>query len=85
MIDAAHRRARRTNRRHHHRGPARLAGALVALLAVAGLLSPSAVAAPADGVPVLHLDGRGHGHGVGLSQWGARSMAAAGADAAACV
>ena len=33
-------------------------------------------------MPILRLDGKGHGHGVGLSQWGARSMAAQGADAA---
>ena len=26
-------------------------------------------------VPVVFLDGRGHGHGVGLSQWGAESLA----------
>jgi SpoIID/LytB domain protein len=45
---------------------------------------PSAMAtpsAPAEGVPILRLDGKGHGHGVGLSQWGARSMAAQGANA----
>lgn len=26
-------------------------------------------------IPVVFLDGRGHGHGVGLSQWGAESLA----------
>lgn len=30
--------------------------------------------------PRLRLDGRGWGHGVGMSQWGARGMALAGAD-----
>jgi stage II sporulation protein D len=45
-------------------------------LAVGGLLSTTAPAAPATpGVPVLQLDGRGHGHGVGMSQWGAERMA----------
>jgi SpoIID/LytB domain protein len=60
---------------------------MAVLLAVAftllGVPAATAVpAAPADGVPILRLDGKGHGHGVGLSQWGARSMAAQGADAA---
>src|SRR5690606_26772082 len=32
---------------------------------------------------VLRLEGRGHGHGVGLSQWGAHAMARGGADARA--
>jgi SpoIID/LytB domain protein len=31
-------------------------------------------------VAVLHLDGRGFGHGVGLAQWGAKYAADAGAD-----
>ncbi|HEX4901815.1 MAG TPA: SpoIID/LytB domain-containing protein [Acidimicrobiales bacterium] len=62
--------------------PAALGVALGLLLALTGLPLATASAAPADGVAVLHLEGRGHGHGVGLSQWGARSMAAAGHDAA---
>jgi stage II sporulation protein D len=32
--------------------------------------------------PVIVIEGSGRGHGVGLCQWGARGMAAAGADAA---
>ena len=36
--------------------------------------------AQSGGVPVLDLDGKGFGHGVGLSQWGARYMAEAGQD-----
>jgi len=57
-----------------------VAAVLAALWTLAAVLPASA--APAEGVPVIRLDGRGYGHGVGLSQWGARSMAAAGADAA---
>jgi len=39
-------------------------------------------AAPARAeVPILRLDGRGFGHGVGLSQWGAKYAADAGATA----
>jgi SpoIID/LytB domain protein len=45
---------------------------------------PSALVAPAeaqaDGTPVVVLDGKGWGHGVGLSQWGAKYMADAGAN-----
>ena len=45
------------------------------LLAGVGLVP----AAPADAaVPVLVLDGTGYGHGVGLSQWGAESLARSG-------
>jgi stage II sporulation protein D len=33
-------------------------------------------------VPLIVIEGCGRGHGVGLCQWGARGMAAAGADAA---
>ena len=47
---------------------------LVALAAV-----PVARAQP-TGVAVIDLDGRGWGHGVGLSQWGARYMAEDGQD-----
>jgi SpoIID/LytB domain protein len=56
----------------------------VALLAtvVVAVASPArAEASPAPAaIPVLHLDGRGFGHGVGLSQWGAEHMARAGRD-----
>lgn len=53
--------------------------------AIAVLLTAAALAfaAPARAeVAVVHLDGRGFGHGVGLAQWGARYAADAGADAA---
>ena len=53
------------------------------------LLAASVVGAPtvrADqtsiNVPVAHIEGRGHGHGVGMSQWGAYTLAAQGASAA---
>lgn len=32
------------------------------------------------GMPVLEVQGRGYGHGVGMSQWGARGLAEQGAD-----
>jgi len=82
-MTAPHRRARtsRPHRRSNRRPAALLLAALVALLLAPLALAPAG-AAPAQGVPVLRIDGRGFGHGVGLSQWGARSMAAAGADAA---
>lgn len=76
-------RAARSNRSPHRRCRTALVAVLLAMLATL-LGVPAAVAAPrvpADGVPVLRLDGKGHGHGVGLSQWGARSMAAQGSDA----
>ena len=77
-------RAARPLHRPHRRSRTALAAALLALLAsiVAVPTAMAAPSAPAEGVAVLRLDGRGHGHGVGLSQWGARSMAAQGADAA---
>lgn len=57
--------------------------AVVALITVTSATSPSASAnEPTGDVPVVRLDGRGHGHGVGLSQWGAYSMARSGASAA---
>ncbi len=37
---------------------------------------------PAQADPRLVIEGCGHGHGVGLCQWGARYFAAAGASAA---
>jgi hypothetical protein len=51
---------------------------LIAALAAALLSIPTARAQPA-GVAIVVLDGKGWGHGVGLSQWGARYMAEAGA------
>lgn len=74
-------RAARSRRRPHRRSRTALVAVLLAVLGTLAAL-PAALAAPAEGVAVLRLDGRGHGHGVGLSQWGARSMAAQGVDAA---
>lgn len=77
-------RAARSHRRPHRRSRTALVAVLLAVLGTL-LAVPAAVAgpaAPAEGVPVLRLDGKGYGHGVGLSQWGAHSMAAQGADAA---
>lgn len=61
-----------------------LAYAAVALVA----LGPAAVLAqpaddPAGDVPIVRIDGKGHGHGVGMSQWGAFTMAQQGSSAAA--
>ncbi|MEY2460533.1 MAG: stage sporulation protein [Acidimicrobiaceae bacterium] len=50
---------------------------LFVTLAVAFTASPAARAQ--TGVPVVILDGRGFGHGVGLAQWGAKYLADAGA------
>ncbi len=55
----------------------RLLRVLAATCALAAI-APAARAQPA-GIPVLVLDGKGFGHGVGLSQWGAMYMAQAGA------
>ncbi|MGI8663159.1 MAG: SpoIID/LytB domain-containing protein [Acidimicrobiales bacterium] len=56
-------------------------GILVVLVALLGAwaMAPTARAQPA-GVAVVELDGKGFGHGVGLSQWGARYMAEGGED-----
>lgn len=58
------------------------AGAIVLLVAsVVG--APTVAADPTSiNVPVAHIEGRGHGHGVGMSQWGAYTLAAQGASAA---
>lgn len=53
-------------------------------LAVVAFVAPTARANEVSSVaiPVVHIDGRGHGHGVGMSQWGAFTMANNGATAA---
>jgi stage II sporulation protein D len=58
----------------------RMRGALVALaVLLAGAVPAEAAPAPVTGpVPVLVVDGRGWGHGVGMAQEGALSMARAG-------
>lgn len=50
-----------------------------ALLVALGATAPPVRAQP-GGVAVLDLDGRGWGHGVGLSQWGSKYLADAGAS-----
>src|SRR4051794_29563092 len=57
-------------------------GLFVRILIIAACMAvmPSAPAhAQGSGTPVVVLDGKGWGHGVGLSQWGAKYMADAGA------
>src|SRR4051812_1850972 len=61
--------------------PRRSLGAVAALLASFPLLG--AVPAHADPGPVLVIEGKGFGHGVGMPQDGAYAMAAAGSSAAA--
>lgn len=63
-----------------------LSGAAVLFVSIA-LTAASTVAAPTASaqdasVPVVRVDGRGHGHGVGMSQWGAYTMAGQGASSA---
>jgi stage II sporulation protein D len=55
-------------------------GVTVALAALALLPLLAGASDAGAQVPVLHLDGRGFGHGVGLSQWGAKYAADAGAS-----
>src|SRR5438067_13830694 len=54
-------------------------GVFVLFLSLAALLAALPAARAQTGVPVVVLDGRGWGHGVGLAQWGAKYMADAGA------
>lgn len=60
-----------------HRTCRRALALLGAVLALCGGIVPAAPAAPSS-VPVVHLDGTGFGHGVGLSQWGAEYLARTG-------
>ncbi|MDP9491173.1 MAG: SpoIID/LytB domain-containing protein, partial [Actinomycetota bacterium] len=64
------------------RGLVLTAGVLAALL-VAGLATARGsqeAAAPRAGEPVFVIHGRGWGHGVGMSQWGANGFARRGTD-----
>lgn len=55
----------------------------VVLLAASVVGAPTVAAEQSSiNVPVAHIEGRGHGHGVGMSQWGAYTLAAQGASAA---
>ena len=61
-------------------------GVVAAVLAIAAATAPAgalprAATATSEPVPVVELDGRGWGHGVGLSQYGARYLAEAGRTA----
>jgi SpoIID/LytB domain protein len=54
-------------------------GVFVLFVTLAAVLVAVPVARAQTGVPVVVLDGRGFGHGVGLAQWGAKYLADAGA------
>jgi SpoIID/LytB domain protein len=54
-------------------------GVFVLFVSLAALLAVPFPARAQTGVPVVVLDGRGFGHGVGLAQWGAKYMADFGA------
>ena len=54
-------------------------GVFVLFLSLAALFAALPAARAQTGVPVVVLDGRGFGHGVGLAQWGAKYMADFGA------
>lgn len=55
-------------------------GVFLAVAATAAMAVVIPQARAQTGVPVVTLDGRGFGHGVGMSQWGAKYMADAGAS-----
>ena len=52
----------------------------VVVLMFAWLVAVVPMARAQAGTPVVVLDGRGFGHGVGLAQWGAKYLADAGAN-----
>ena len=54
-------------------------GVFVLFVALAALMAALPTARAQTPTPVVVLDGRGWGHGVGLAQWGAKYMADAGA------
>src|SRR3954470_3921950 len=54
-------------------------GVFVLFVFLAALVVAPLTARAQTGTPVVVLDGRGFGHGVGLAQWGAKYMADAGA------
>ena len=67
---------------HISRRAAALVGVVGLLLTTVAAPSAAAPDEPSVAVPVVRLEGRGHGHGVGMSQWGAYTMASRGASAA---
>lgn len=58
--------------------PVRVACCLVVVLGVAAVLAPALEGQPVTGISELVVAGRGFGHGMGLSQWGAERRARAG-------
>ncbi|MEY2422316.1 MAG: stage sporulation protein [Acidimicrobiaceae bacterium] len=54
-------------------------GVFVLFVTLAAVIAAMPVARAQTAVPVVVLDGRGFGHGVGLAQWGAKYLADAGA------
>lgn len=54
-------------------------GVFVLFVTLAAVFAALPVARAQTGTPVVVLDGRGFGHGVGLAQWGAKYLADAGA------
>ncbi len=67
----------------HRSGRSALLITAIVLLSVLITTAPTARAdQSAAAVPIVHLEGKGHGHGVGMSQWGAFTMAQGGASAA---
>jgi stage II sporulation protein D len=48
---------------------------VLAVLTVVGSAAPAPVPPPAPGVPTFVISGRGWGHGIGMSQWGALGFA----------
>src|SRR4030088_949197 len=54
-------------------------GVFVLFVTLAAVFAAVPVARAQTGIPVVILDGRGFGHGVGLAQWGAKYLAEAGA------
>src|SRR4051794_8359715 len=55
-------------------------GGFVLFVVLAALSAVLPTARAQTGTPVVVLDGRGFGHGVGLAQWGAKYLADAGAN-----
>jgi|GEM_PF-1702139 len=55
-------------------------GVAVFVLVVAVVLTAAPASRAQTGTPVVFLDGKGFGHGVGLAQWGAMHLAEAGAS-----
>ena len=59
-------------------GPVRVACCLAVVLGAAAVFVPALEGQPVTGISELVVTGRGFGHGMGLSQWGAERRARAG-------